>query len=206
MWGMVMKLRFTLAAFLFGVASLLPDIKSTASAMSPFAFVESQNGRAWWAGELSFRPMGFTVAGLTLSQLNQSRQERFDDWCFVQEFSAASFISRVREIQSDIEVSLSGGNSLFQIYGTFTDEAILRASVGVFESCEGRQGNFLAVVDPTQNSSIVYIEEFSGEPAFLWLRNIENEIALSSCFECGHTALLHFDRGRRTFYWENIGD
>lgn len=197
-------------AFLLGAAPAAAQI-----GRDPFVFVmqtgdQGQDGRglAWWLLQMISRPTGTSVSGVPLAGINAALVDPMQRWCYANAFTVNSFVSPYRHIQAQIEESLrTHGASPFRASGAFTGEGALDAVVGNFESCDGGAGTFLLITDRAQPTpQVIYVHVFTDWRRFIWLDYENGTLRVGSCFECGHVEGLFYDRGRRRFYWQNLGD
>ena len=180
----------------------------------PFVFVldRDESGRAgsadaWWLLEKVIRPTGTIVSGIPLDRINEALGAGSAAWCYANVFTPRSFVSPSRRIQREIDTSLSdGGESLFRRSAAFTGETMQDAVVGNYETCGGALGAFLLITDRAEPRTIVYVHRFEDWDGLIWMSQYEDGLAVHSCFECGHAEALVFDRGRRQFRWQDIGD
>ena len=193
---------------------LAPAVQAQGVGTDPFVFVldrdesgRAGSGYAWWLLARIIRPTGTMVSGVTLDRINDRLGPMATPWCFANAFTTRSFVSPSRSVQREIEESLSvGGESLFRGSAAFTGGEAQDAVVGNYETCGGEHGAFLLITDRTAPRNIVYLHQFADWDGLIWMSQIEDGIAVHSCFECGHAEGLFYDRERRQFYWRNIGD
>jgi hypothetical protein len=193
------------------LVAFTPAITTAQATSAPFVFVEdkvdkSGLGLAWWAQGAVIRPMGTQVSGIPLEQLNKKLGEKA--WCYANAFSAASFVSASRRVQTEIDSTMRESRfPLFWVSGPFTGGAELDAVVGSYEGCEGTVGNFVLITDRARpQPNVVYVEPFPDWQGLAWIRYEEKGLTLGSCFECGHAERLIYDKARARFHWADEED
>jgi hypothetical protein len=163
---------------------------------------------AWWLRPMLIHPTGTIVSGISLDRLNRALGRRTTPWCRASAFTPRSFTSTSQRVQTEIDEALSdgGGATLFRSRGAFTGDALQEAVVGNYETCGGEHGAFLLITSTTEPRQIVYLHAFDDWEGLIWMSRTEGGLAVHSCFECGHAEELVYDRARRQFHWQNIGD
>ena len=58
----------------------------------------------------------------------------------------------------------------------------------------------------TQPSNIVHIDTLPYISGLQYMRLVDGQITVSTCFECGDVTGLFYDAGRHRWYWEALGD
>lgn len=210
-----MKGSLATIALAFGL-SLSPIVANANSAgpNDPFIFATglSEDGtpstnEAWWLRFMVIRPMGTSVSGVTLARINEKRGMAATEWCFADALSSKSFASVHREVQIEIDQSMSNKESAnFAVSGPFTGGETLDAVVGNYETCHGQKGAFLLITDRSPMPKIVHLDEWENWRGLIWLRHEGDSLHVGSCFDCGHIESLFYDYRRSRFYWENTGD
>lgn len=203
------------AAALSVIALALPS-ETLAQTQDPFIFVLPTNGDgtgdgsgfAWWLKGSIIRPMGLAVSGVSLSTLNEHRGDTAPNrWCFASPLTRKSFVSPDRDIQMDIDVSMSNlAVANFEVSGTIAGQDNLDAVVGNYQSCDGSLGAFVLITDRSSKPSIVFLDEWENWKGLIWLQREGDALVVGSCFDCGHAYSLFYDPRRSRFYWESTGD
>ena len=111
-------------------------------------------------------------------------------------------------MQAGIERSFADNpDHHFQLRGRFTGANELTAIVGHYEICGGEKGSFILLTDQASAPPvIVYVDALPLVSALQYMRLVDGAITVSTCFECGDVTGLFYDRRRRRFYWEALGD
>lgn len=200
--------------------------KAQTSGGDPYVFVSDRNAdgtpaaanSAWYLLQMTIRPTGTVVAGVPVSAINSFRQREMAErpaisvtpWCFANALSEHSFVSSNRAIQGDIEQTFARNpDHHFQLRGRFTNGNELLAVVGHFEECDGdrEKGSFIMLLDPSISPArIVYVDTLPYVSGLQYLRLVDGNITVSTCFECGDVTGLFYDQRRSRFYWESLGD
>jgi hypothetical protein len=205
-------------------ASAVPGLAQTEGG-DPFVFVSDreEDGSpanpatlAWYLLPMTIRPTGTVVAGVTISTINQVRQRQaanrpaitVEPWCFANRLSDRSFVSSSRAVQTSIDQSFERNpDHRFQLHGRFTGGNELTAVVGHYQLCAGDTGSFILLVDPaTSPPSLLYVDGLPYVSGLQYMRLVDGDITVSTCFECGDVTGLFYDQRRRKFYWEALGD
>lgn len=216
-WNVLFAAALALAA---GAAPALAQ-----QGRDPFVFVSDreENGApadpsalAWYLLPMTIRPTGTSVAGVPVSAINEFLQRAQEDrpaiaaepWCFANALSERSFASSSPALQASIARSFaSNPDHRFQLRGRFTGGNELTAIVGHYEECGGEKGSFIMLTDPaTSPPGVVYVDLLPIVGGLQYMRLVDGDIAVSTCFECGDLNGLFYDRRRRRFYWEALGD
>ena len=171
---------------------------------------------AWYLLPMTIRPTGTVVAGVPISTINEVRQRQaanqpaitVEPWCFANRLSDRSFVSSSRAVQMSIEQTFARNpDHRFQLRGRFTGGNELTAVVGHYQLCAGDTGSFILLVDPaTSPPSLLYADGLPYVSGLQYMRLVDGDIVVSTCFECGDATGLFYDQRRRRFYWEALGD
>lgn len=206
----------TIAATVGMAGVPMAAVSQAAGPHDPFVFATSLSGdgvgisrnEAWWLRFTVIRPMGTSVSGVTMARINEQRPgAASSEWCFADVLTPKSFTSSLRDVQMEIDRSMSDTDSAtFAVSGPFTGGEVLDAVVGNYETCHGQQGAFLLITDRSPTPKIIYFFEWENWKGLIWLRSDNDALHVGSCFECGHVESLFYDPRRTRFYWENTGD
>ena len=218
-------MRVLMAATAIGLAFALPVARAQSPGQDPFVFVsatERHGSRpgpatmAWYLLPMSIRPTGTSVAGVPLSAINAWREEHLrgrpaidvEPWCFANALSERSFASPDRTVQANIDQSFRDNpDHRFRLRGRFTGTDELLAIVGHREDCAGETGSFIMLVDDASAPPrVAYVDELPYESGLHFMRLVDGDITVSTCFECGDVTGFFYDARRRRFYWEALGD
>lgn len=219
-----MRWNVLLASALAVAARAAPAAAQTPG-RDPFVFVSDRqedgsrvnpDTLAWYLLPMAIRPTGSEVAGLPIAAINAFRRSQFvgrpaitvERWCFANALSARSFVSSNRVVQANIERSFaSNPDHSFRLRGRFTGGNELVAIVGHYEECTGDKGSFILLIDPAASApGIVHVDVLPLASGLQYMRLVDGNITVSTCFECGDVTGLFYDRRRRRFYWEALGD
>src|SRR5262249_50050119 len=151
--------------------------------VSPTPEISNPASGAWVGMQLTARPTGTSIAGLTVAELNRHRVDGAS-WCFASALSERSFVSSDRAVQQAIEETFRERSNAFQVSGNFTGRGPELALVGMYQDCSGVIGSFLLIVSTSSPRQIRYLytfEEGSGVN-FIWLQ--EGSIHSSNCLAC----------------------
>lgn len=131
-----------------GLLALIAPRPSAAA--QPFIFFntadQSQSGGigwAWWLQPFVGRPMSTTVNGVPLSSINAFQpDEEGNDWCWAEPLTQKSYVGLTRELQGEIDATMTLHQPSFRVLGPLTENGNQDASSGIFEDCHGGQGVF----------------------------------------------------------------
>lgn len=191
-------------------AFLLPLVLAAtpAAASDPFITVtpdpESGNS-AFWILRMESRPVGTSIAGLTLAQINAALGPAEARWCAADALTASSFSSPSAMTAAEIEVHFAAdAPDIFRATTRMTGVPVL-ALVGNFRSCAGGTAPFLLLVDQNGRARVVYVRAFADWTPFIALHADGNRLVVSSCLECDHAEILSYNRRTRRFAWRSEG-
>jgi hypothetical protein len=213
-------------AALAAAAVLAPSALAQKPGSDPFVFVSDKekdgspadpSTLAWYLLPMTIRPDGTSVAGVSISAINRFRVQSVssrpaisvEPWCFANALSDRSFVSVDRKVQAAIDDSFTRNRDhRFQLRGRFTGGPELLATVGHFQECDGGEtGSFIILTNPaTSPPRVVYVDVLPFVSGFQYMRLVDGDITVSTCFECGDVTGFFYDQRRRKFYWEALGD
>jgi hypothetical protein len=221
--GKPMRTAFILAAMMS--ASIAATACGQSPGQDPFVFVAEtdENGSrpapgtfVWYLLPMSIRPTGTSVSGIRLSQINAWRTRQAQDrpaidvqpWCFANALSDRSFTSSSEVVQANIESSFRDNpEHRFRLRGRFTGENELLALVGHYEECDGETGSFIMLLDDAAAPPrLVHVDDLPYVSGLQYMRLVDGDLTVSTCFECGDVTGYFYDRRRGRFYWESLGD
>lgn len=185
------------------------DYRNLWASEDSFVFVtnkEKTENHVWWHKNINARPNGKTVFGVAISDLNSHINLQGGDgiWCFANTLTRKSFTSPDQSLRAEIDETMWDENlSGFQASGAFTGQGQQDAVVGIFEDCNGLQGNFILITDRSQPKKIVYLKFSVNSPAFVWIKKskVGDSLILVDCLGCGSWSELSYDVKRKRFYW-----
>ena len=219
-----MRFGAMLAAAALFVGTVFPAAAQTAGT-DPFVFVSeiehdgtrvTANGPRWYLLDMTIRPTGTSVAGVPISAVNAFLERQLADrpaitperWCFANALSQRSYVSANRHVQANIdELFRENPEARFQMRGRFTGEGELLALVGHYEDCGGEAHGFIMILETSgPTPTIVHVDTLPYVSGLQYMRMVDGNITVSTCFECGDVSGLFFDPRRRRWYWEALGD
>ena len=207
------------------LAALPGPVPAQTPGSDPFVFVSAvaEDGSspdpatlAWYLLSMTIRPGGTSVAGIPVAAINEFRQRQMaerpalsvEPWCHANALSERSFASSNRVVQASIDRSFrENPDHHFQLRGRFTGGGDLLALVGHYQDCAGEIGSFIMLLDDaTRPARVEYVDTLPYVGGLQYMRLVDGDIVVSTCFECGDATGLFYDRRRRRFYWEELGD
>lgn len=148
---------------------------------------------AWWL-RAEYNPFGKTVRGIPIKLISKH-------WCYANEFTA-DLISA--EYMRGVWPELS-----FSVTSRFGHGRKKTALVGAFETCAGKKGIFLLILERRKNAKIVrFLEQYQFQKSFAALRlTPKDTLELWWCSDCDNSQELAWDAKRKKFVWrlEEIG-
>ena len=214
----------TLGAAL-SLAGMFGEAVAQSPGGDPFVFVSAvqEDGSSpeagafvWYMLPMSIRPTGTSVAGLPIAAINgfRARQDAdpyagpADPWCFANILSEQSYASTNPVVQADIEASFRNNpDHHFQLRGRFTGQNELSAVIGHAAECDGDKVGFVLLVDPsTTPATLIHVDSLPFESGLQYMRLVDARLTVSTCFECDDLTGLFYDRRRRRFSWQALGD
>ncbi len=193
---------------LLALAATWLAVSAPAQPTPPFIAVSAPGdgpNLAWWLLPMESNPTGQRVAGLTLEQINAALDETESPWCAADVLTPNSFASSDPALQAEIRDYLASEGMTFETTTQMTGRT-LQALVGNFRSCAGEIAPFVMLIDERPRMpDAVFVRMFTDWTPFITVRRYGEDLIFSSCFECGHSEILSYDRRAGRFYWRDEG-
>jgi hypothetical protein len=163
---------------------------ATAAQAQSFATVKP-GPDPWWL-RTCFNPLHGEVRDIPVAQIRKG-------WCQATEYTFDLMPKEMLEEGSD-KIMKEGGLS-FAVTGNF-DRSKTRqvALVGVYQTCAGRKGSFLLVIDEG-TSKVRFVDATPGKAQFAAVGANKNDIVVTYCLECDGGGTLRWDAKKKAFGW-----
>lgn len=162
-----------------------------ATAAHAQSFVTVKPGKeAWWL-RAEFRPLHTEVRGIPAKSIRAG-------WCKATELSR-ELLPRALLIEDGKDLMKEYGLS-FSVEGAFDGTGTKQiALVGVYETCRGRRGHFLLIVD-SGTRKVRFLDTLATRHAFAAIgAEDDGTIHILYCMECDISAAVKWDRKRKRF-------
>ena len=152
-------------------------------------FTETAPGsEAWWL-RTRYHPFGKEVRGIPATKIR-------GNWCKANEFRKELF---PKKLAADFE----GRNSPFASDGSFDGSRTPQtALVGAYETCAGKRGVFLLIVNRPAGKppAVIFVEEIPGEREFAAVETFKDgAIVMLHCLECDNATQFRWSKAGKQF-------
>jgi hypothetical protein len=176
------------------LAAVLALIATAAPAQD---FATTRPGKeAWWL-RTSFTPLHTQVRGIPVAKIRK-------DWCKATEFTFDNIPRKLLD-EDDTEKTMKQYGMSFSTAWNF-DRSKTRqvALVGVYQTCAGRKGSFLLVLDEG-TEKIRFVEASPSKTQFAALTGDKQDIVIMYCLECDVGGVLRWSAKKKAFGWIKSG-
>ena len=173
--------------------------------VTPTAQASDPSSDGWTGMQFAARPLGTSIAGHTVAELNSYRDAPLNRWCHVSPVTARSFVSPDPRVQAAIDATFREHPNVFTVSGNFTGSGAETATLGMYSRCEGSAtGLFILFQSVGPPRRLLHVQALNPEMTFAHLWVNEGDVNVGDCFACDVFSALRYDRGRRRFYWEDL--
>ena len=161
---------------------------------------------SWYLGSAKIRVTSKSVGGVSataLSKLDES--PRSSGFCYVGAVSQNSFQALDRSTQEAVGKDLAtlrteAFDTEFDAYGLR-----FRARIFAYERCDTAETG-LGIFVTDEKNTVKFVNSYDypnvgGHLLYLW-KPKDEELAVSTCFECSDVRRLFYDTNRDRFYWD----
>jgi hypothetical protein len=149
-----------------------------------------QKPAMWWPA-VRFNAEGTELRGIPVQRIRA-------DWCKATEFTRELFADDLTDAQgrngldeAGLAFALEGGFD-----GTGTPQIAL---VGIYETCRGRKGGFVLIIDRDTRKVRFLQAEDALKPFAALRREGDGAIRVAGCLRCGISSVVRWDQKRRRF-------
>jgi hypothetical protein len=177
------------------VAAALFACLSTAAQAQDFATTKPGK-EAWWL-RTSFNPMHTQVRGIPVAKIHK-------DWCKATEFTLDRIPRRLLD-EDETEKAIKQYGFSFAVEGQFDrSKATQVALTGVYETCAGKKGSFLLILDK-DTQKIRFVDATPGDNQFAILTGDKKDVVIMYCLECDVGGVLRWNAKKKAFGWVKSG-
>jgi hypothetical protein len=145
---------------------------------------------AWWL-RADFHALHREVRGIPVASIRR-------DWCKATEFSRELFPPELL-VENGTDLLAEAGLS-FSVEGSFDGSGTKQtALVGVYETCGGKKGRFLLILD-AGTRKVRFLDAQAAKDRFSALRATgRSGLVVMYCLECDMGSTVRWDRARKRF-------
>ena len=160
-------------------------------------FATTKPGKeAWWL-RTSFNPMHTEVRGIPVAKIRK-------DWCKATEFTLDRIPKKLRD-EDGTEKMMKQYGFTFAVEGRFDRSRTTQVALtGVYQTCAGKKGSFLLVLDK-DSQKIRYLDTTPSDAQFAILIGDKKDIVMSFCLECDVGGVLRWNAKKKAFGWIKTG-
>ena len=176
-------------------AAILAACLATAAQAQDFATTKPGKD-AWWL-RTSFNPMHTEVRGIPVAKIRK-------DWCKATEFTLDLIPKKLRD-EDDTEKMIKQYGFAFSMEGHFDRSKTTQVALtGVYQTCAGKKGSFLLVLDK-DTQKIRFVDATPSDTQFAILTSGEKDIVIAYCLECDIGGVLRWNAKKKAFGWVKSG-
>lgn len=175
------------------VMCLLAFLVESCTEAPTFVTVAPEPKNHAWYLRAEYHPREHEIRGVPIKSIREQ-------WCKVSEFSQDLF---PRELLYELQDS-DKGSPFFSIDNAYSRSGSpLTTVVGAYESCDGRKGLFILVLNERSlPREIRFVGEFEGMKAIAHLKKVDDRsIGLWWCGSCDNVQYLEWDEKDKKFVW-----
>jgi hypothetical protein len=144
----------------------------------------------WWPS-VRFNAEDKAVRGIPVQRIRAG-------WCKATEFTRELFAGDLLDAQG--RNGLDAAGLAFALDGAFDGSGTRQtALVGVYETCRGRRGGFLLIIDSGTRKVRFLEAEDAREPFRALRREGDTAIRVVSCLQCDIASVVRWDARRKRF-------
>jgi hypothetical protein len=177
------------------VAAVLLACLSTAAQAQEFATTKPGSD-AWWL-RTSFNPTHTEVRGIPVGKIRK-------DWCKATEFTLDRIPRKLLD-EDDTEKTIKQHGFSFAVEGQFDRSRTTQVALtGVYQTCRGKKGSFLLVLDKDSNK-IRFVDATPSDGQFAILAGDKKDVVIMYCLECDVGGVLRWNARKKAFGWISTG-